>query len=199
MTTRQPLISIVAAMSENRAIGCGNRLLWHLPADLAHFKRLTLNKPIVMGRRTWESLPGLLPQRTHIVVTRDRSYRAEGCILVSSPEDAIVAAGSAPELMVVGGAALYQDMLPLARRMYLTLVAAVVEGDTFFPDWDPACWREIAHEEQSRDDRNRYALTFITLERICSIRGIAGGKLGDLCDIGVFRFRQSPNPDADAV
>lgn len=166
MTPGQPLISIVAAMSENRVIGCGNRLPWRLPADLAHFKRLTLNKPILMGRRTWESLPGLLPQRTHIVVTRDRSYRAAGCILVGSPQEAIRAAGEVPEVMVIGGAGLYRDMLPLARRMYLTRVAAVVEGDVFFPAWDPACWRETGREARRRDDRNRYDLTFLTIERV---------------------------------
>jgi dihydrofolate reductase len=165
MTDRQPLVSIVAAMSENRIIGCGNRLPWHLPADLAHFKELTLNKPILMGRRTWESLPGLLPQRTHIVVTRDRSYRAEGCVLAGSPDEAIAAAGSVPEVMVVGGAGLYRDMLPMAGRMYLTIVAAVVEGDVFFPDWDPACWRETAREERHRDERNCFDLSFLILER----------------------------------
>jgi dihydrofolate reductase len=152
-------------MSENRVIGRGGSLPWRLPADLAHFKGLTLNKPILMGRRTWESLPGLLPQRTHIVVTRDPSYRAPDCILARSPKEAILAAGSVPELMVIGGAELYRAMLPMARRMYLTLVAAVLEGDVYFPDWDPACWREIAREERPRDERNRYDLTFLTLER----------------------------------
>ena len=166
MAVRKPLISIISAMSENRVIGRDNRLPWHLPADLARFKRLTLNKPIVMGRRTWESLPGLLPQRTHIVVTHDRSYRAEGCMLAGSPEEAVAAAGDVQEIMVVGGAVLYRDMLPLARRMYLTRVAAVVEGDAFFPDWDAACWREFAREERQRDERNRYDLTFLTLERV---------------------------------
>jgi dihydrofolate reductase len=168
MAVRGPLISIVAALSENRVIGLDNRLPWHLPADLAHFKALTLNKPIVMGRRTWESLPGMLPKRTHIVVTRDRSYRASGCILTGSPEEAVDAAGDAPEIMVVGGAALYRDMLPLARRMYLTRVVAFVEGDVFFPDWDPGAWRETDREERRRDDRNRYDLTFCVLERICT-------------------------------
>ena len=165
MTARQPLVSIVAAMSKNRVIGHRNRLPWHLPADLAHLKGLTLNKPIVMGRRTWESLPGLLPQRIHIVVTRNPSYRAQGCILVGSPAEAIAAAGSAPELMVVGGAGIYRDMLPLARRMYLTLVATTLEGDAFFPDWDRACWHEITRQERRRDERNRYDLAFVTLER----------------------------------
>jgi len=165
MIARQPLVSIVAAMSENRVIGHRNRLPWHLPADLAHFKGLTLNKPIVMGRRTWESLPGLLPQRIHIVVTRNPSYRAQGCILVGSPAEAIAAAGSAPELMVVGGAGIYRDMLPLARRMYPTLVATTLEGDAFFPDWDRACWHEITRQERRRDERNRYDLAFVTLEK----------------------------------
>jgi len=170
MTAHRPLISIVAAMSENRVIGHRNRLPWHLPADLARFKGLTLNKPIIMGRRTWESLPGPLPQRTHIVVTRDPSYQAQGCILADSPMEAIAAAGSVPELMVVGGAGIYRDMLPLARRMYLTLVATILEGDTFFPDWDRACWREITREERRHDERNRYDLAFVTLERITMLK-----------------------------
>ena len=165
VTISQPLISIVAAMSKNRVIGRGNRLPWHLPADLARFKRLTLNKPIIMGRRTWESLPGLLPQRTHIVVSRDRSYPAAGCILAGSPRDAIAAAGSAPEVMAVGGAGIYREILPLARRMYLTLVAAEIQGDVFFPSWDAERWQEIAREELPRDERNPYDLTFLTLER----------------------------------
>jgi len=167
MTVRQPLISIIVALAENGVIGRDNRLPWHLPADLAHFKRLTLNKPILMGRQTWESLPGgLLPRRIHIVLTRNRSYRAPGCIPVGSPREAIAAAGSVPELMVVGGAGIYRELLPLARRMYLTLVAATPEGDVRFPDWDPAGWREVAREERRRDARNRYDLTFLTLERI---------------------------------
>ena len=163
---RSALISIIAAMSENRIIGRGNRLPWHLPADLAHFKALTLGKPIVMGRRTWESLPGLLPRRTHIVVTRDPSCRAEGCILAGSPEDAIAAAGDVAEIMVIGGAGLYRAMLPLVGRMYLTRVAAVLEGDVSFPDWDSGCWREIERKERPSDERNRYDLTFLTLERV---------------------------------
>lgn len=160
-----PLISIVAAVSENGVIGRGNRLPWHLPADLARFKALTLGKPIVMGRRTWESLPGLLPGRTHIVVTRDPSYRAEGCILARDPVAAVAAAGAVPEVMVIGGAGLYGAMLPSALRMYLTIVGAVLEGDVSFPDWDPSCWREIAREERPCDDRNRFGMVFLTLER----------------------------------
>jgi dihydrofolate reductase len=166
MRPAPPLICIVAAMAENRVIGRGNRLPWHLPADLAHFKRLTLDKPIVMGRRTWESLPGLLPRRQHIVVTADVRYRAEGAQVVASPEAAVEAVAGAPELMVVGGAQLYRAMLPMAGRLYLTLVHAVIGGDTFFPEWDPRCWRETARTERPRDGRNAYALSFLTLERI---------------------------------
>jgi len=153
-------------MAENRVIGRGNRLPWHLPADLAHFKRLTLDKPIVMGRRTWESLPGLLPRRRHIVVTTDGGYRAEGALVVPSPEAALEAVTGELELMVVGGARLYRAMLPWARRLYLTLVHATLEGDTLFPEWEPGCWQETAREEHPCDERNPYALSFLTLERV---------------------------------
>lgn len=152
-------------MAENRVIGLKNGLPWHLPADLAHFKQLTLGKPIVMGRRTWESLPGPLPRRTHVVVTRDPAYRAEGCLVVSSPH-AAVAAVDAPEIMVIGGERLYRAMLPMASRIYLTLVAARPEGDAFFPEWKPACWQETSRVELPRDERNSYDLTFLTLERV---------------------------------
>lgn len=165
MDIQLPFVSVVAAMAENRVIGRANRLPWHLPADLAHFKQLTLDKPILMGRRTWESLPGLLPRRTHIVVTRDPSYRADGCLLVRSPEEALTAV-IAPEIMVVGGEGVYRTMLSQARRMYLTLVEAEVEGDAQFPEWAPACWCEISRQERPRDDRNPYDLTFLTLERV---------------------------------
>lgn len=162
----QPAVSLIAALAENRVIGRDNRLPWHLPADLAHFKRLTLDKPIVMGRRTWESLPGLLPRREHIVVTRDPSYRAPGARVVHSPDEALAAAAGAAEIMVVGGAALFRVLMPRAGRMYLTLVAGRMEGDTLFPEWDPGCWRETAREVRPHDERNPCDLAFVTLERI---------------------------------
>ena len=161
-----PIISLIAALADNRVIGKDNRLLWHLPADLQHFKRLTLHKPIVMGRKTWESLPGLLPHRTHIVISRNPDYRAEGCILVSSPEAAIQAAGAVPEIMVVGGQAVYRHLLPLADRMYLTLVHHAFDGDVHFPRWDPTHWRESEREEFSADPRHPYSFSFVTLERV---------------------------------
>lgn len=160
-----PIVTLVAAMARNRVIGQGNRLPWHLPADLAHFKHLTLDKPIVMGRRTWESLPGLLPRRTHIVVSGDPRFRAPGALVVDSPEAAVAAAGAVPEVMVVGGATLYAALLPSAGRMELTLVEAEIEGDAWFPEWEPAQWRECWRERRPRDARNAYDLTFLRLDR----------------------------------
>jgi dihydrofolate reductase len=162
---RTPRISLIAALADNRVIGKDNRLLWHLPADLQHFKQLTLHKPIVMGRKTWESLPGLLPQRTHIIISRNPDYRAPGCILAPSPKAAIRAAGAVPEIMVVGGAAIYRHMLPLADRLYLTLVHESFAGNARFPQWDPTQWRETGREDFPADDKNPYSFSFVTLER----------------------------------
>jgi len=159
-------LAIIAALSENRVIGRNNELPWRMPADLAHFKRLTMGKPIIMGRRTWESLPGLLPHRTHIVVTRDRDYTVEGGFVVHSPGEAFDLAGDAEEMMVVGGANLYAQTLPLASRMYLTLVHDRFEGDTFFPDYESVQWREISRERHVSDARNPHDYTFSTLVRV---------------------------------
>ena len=166
MTESQPLLCLVVAVADNGVIGHRNRLPWHLPADLAHFKRITLGKPILMGRRTWESLPGLLPQRHHIVLTRDPDYRAQGCTLVGSLDEAIAAAGDAPELMVVGGATLYAETLPLASRLYLTQVHVQAEGEIRFPLWDPGDWLEISRVEWAADERNPLPMTFLSLQRV---------------------------------
>ena len=160
-----PLVTLIAALARNRVVGLDNRLPWHLPADLARFKALTLDKPIVMGRRTWESLPGLLPRRTHIVVSRDPGYRAPGAQVVGSPEAAIMAAGAVPEVMVVGGAALYAALLPIATRMELTFVEADVAGDAWFPSWAPGEWGVVSREWRGRDGRNAFDLSFVRLER----------------------------------
>lgn len=162
----QPRIGLVAALARNRVIGRDNGLPWHLPADLAHFRRLTLDKPILMGRRTWESLPGLLERRQHILITRTPGYRAAGCIVVDSPAAGLAAAAGAAEVMVIGGATLYRAMLPQADRLYLTEIEADIAGDTYFPAWDPTCWREVRREEHPRDARNPYDLAFVELERI---------------------------------
>ncbi len=166
MHKNKPMISIIAAMAENRVIGNDNALPWHLPADLKHFKAMTLGKPIIMGRKTWESLPGRLPDRTHIIVTSNHYYQAEGCVVVHSLESALEVAGDVPEVMIVGGAMLYRQALPLAHRLYLTLVEVEVDGDTRFPKFDLAQWQETERQRYSSDEKNPYAYSFVTLLRI---------------------------------
>ena len=163
--TQQPLVTIVAAMAHNQVIGRDNDLPWHLPADLAHFKQLTLDKPIIMGRRTWQSLPGLLPRRRHIVISRDPFFHSAQCEVVDSPQAALAAAAGESEVMIVGGASIYRSMLPLARRMELTLIDADIDGDTRFPDWPADDWAEIARTYRVADARNPYAMDFVRLER----------------------------------
>ncbi|NCA87577.1 MAG: dihydrofolate reductase [Gammaproteobacteria bacterium] len=166
MSEQVPLIALIAALAENRVIGRANRLPWHLPADLAHFKRLTLDKPILMGRRTWESLPGLLPRRRHIVITANPAYRALGCELASSPAAALALVQDEPEVLVIGGEMLYRTFLPAAGRLYLTLVATRIEdGDAFFPPWEPGEWVETGRETRARDEGNPFDLTFLRLDR----------------------------------
>ncbi|MGV6825636.1 MAG: type 3 dihydrofolate reductase [bacterium] len=165
MSIRPKRVSIIAAMANNRVIGKDNRLPWHLPADLAHFKRITMGKPMLMGRKTWESLPGLLPGRRHVVITRDPAYRAEGADTVNSIDEALAATSEADEVMVVGGANLYGQFLAIADRMYLTRVDTDVEGDAWFPDFDAKYWQEVASESHSADDRNAFDYEFVTLER----------------------------------
>lgn len=159
-------ISLIAALARNFIIGRDNALPWHLPADLAHFKALTWHKPIIMGRRTFESLPGLLPGREHIVVSRDVAFQPDGVTLVRSPQAALEQAAGAAERLVIGGASLYRELMPCVQRMYLTWVEAEVAGDQVFPRWNPDDWQEIARESRPADERNAFDLTFVTLERI---------------------------------
>lgn len=162
----EPILALVAAVAENGVIGRDNALPWRLPADLAHFKRLTLDKSIVMGRRTWESLPGLLPRRRHIVLSRDPGYRADGCTVVDSLDAAIAISGGVAELMIVGGAAIYSEAFPRAKRLYLTHVHARIKGDVRFPRWDPAQWREVSRIERAADALNPLGITFLELRRL---------------------------------
>jgi len=152
-------------MARNRVIGRDNKLPWHLPADLRHFKELTLGKPIVMGRKTWESLPGLLPDRRHIVVTRRQDYVAQGAETAADLDAAIALAGNVDEIMIVGGATLYAEALPVADRLYVTLVDAEIDGDACFPDFDMGAWKVIEESGMPADEKNRYDLRFLTLER----------------------------------
>ena len=162
---KQPRISLVVAMARNRVIGRDNQLPWHLPADLKHFKAITIGKPVVMGRKTYESIGRPLPERTNIVVTRDPDYRAEGCLVVNSAEAAIEAAGAVDEVMIIGGGQFYEEMLPRADRLYLTEVHEDVEGDAWFPEFDRGAWRELEREDCQPDERNPHAYSFLVLER----------------------------------
>ncbi len=157
-------LSLIVAVDRNNLIGRNNQLPWHLPADLAFFKRTTMGAPMLMGRRTWESIGRPLPGRTSIVITSDPDYRAEGAIVVHSVDEGIRAAGDAPELFVIGGARLFADTLPRADRIHLTRIDHAFEGDTWFPGIGDD-WREVRREEHGPDERNAYPYTFILLER----------------------------------
>ena len=161
----RPLLCLVVAVADNGVIGRGNALPWHLPADLAHFRRLTLDKTLLMGRRTWESLPGPLPRRRHLVLSHDPDFQAAGGTRVGSLEAGIAAAAGEPELMIVGGATLYAAALPLADRLHLTRVHARFEGDTRFPPWEPSEWEEVARRDHPADERNPIPMTFLELHR----------------------------------
>ncbi len=159
-------ISIIVAADENGVIGKDNRLPWRLPADLKNFRELTLGKPVLMGRKTYESIGKPLPGRLNIVITRGVGVAIEGCTVVNSLDDAIDAAGDAEELMIIGGAEIYRESLALANRIYLTRVHTAVEGDTWFPDIDYDEWRETSIEEHASDERNEHAYSFEILERL---------------------------------
>jgi dihydrofolate reductase len=159
------ILSFVVAMAQNRVIGRDNRLPWYLPADLRFFKRTTLGKPVIMGRRTYTSMGGPLPGRRNIVITGNPDYRAPGCIVVHSLEEALIAAEPAEEAMIIGGATIFAQTLPHVERIYLTLVHAEIEGDTWFPEFDPEQWREVWREAHPADDRHAYPYSFILLER----------------------------------
>jgi len=159
-------ISLIAAMTDDRVIGIGNRLPWKLPADMRWFRRHTLGKPIVMGRKTFESFGAKpLPERLNIVITRDPDYRAEGAVVVHDIDAALRAAGEADEVLIIGGASFYEQMLPRADRLYLTFVHADIEGDAWFPEFDPSAWHEIHREDHPADEKNPYPYSFVILER----------------------------------
>jgi dihydrofolate reductase len=159
-------VSLVVAMTRDRVIGRDNAMPWHLPDDLKRFKALTMGKPMLMGRKTFESIGKPLPGRTSLVMTRDPNWRAEGVIVVHSIDDAVARAGAVPEISVVGGADVFRLALPLAQRIYLTTIHASIPGDTYFPPIEPGEWREVERTDHPADDRHAYAMTFSTLERI---------------------------------
>ena len=162
-------IALVVAVSQNNVIGRDNQLPWHLPEDLQYFKSVTMGKPILMGRKTFDSIGRPLPGRKNIVITRDLEWDAEGVEVVHSIDDALTAGTDAcavansDEIMVIGGAQIYRDCLPIADRLYLTRVEAEIEGDAFFPDIDIKQWQKIA--EKTPKEIDKYSYCFQVLER----------------------------------
>lgn len=159
------MISVIVAAAANDVIGEGNRLPWHLPADLRHFKKITMGWPVLMGRATYQSIGRPLPGRLNIVLTADRGFAAPGCTVVHSIDEALQAAAGREELMVIGGASIYRQLLPLADRLYLTRVHHEFAGDTRFPETDFSRWRELSREDHDADERNPYPYSFLVYER----------------------------------
>lgn len=160
------LISMIAAMAENRVIGdADNNMPWHLPADLQHFKRVTMGKPIIMGRKTFESIGRPLPGRQNIIISRDEAYTADGCDVVNSPEAALIAAGEAAEVMITGGAQIYQLFMERADRLHLTFIEGAFDGVAFFPEWPPKDWFEVSTEAHLADEKNPHNYRFVELRR----------------------------------
>jgi dihydrofolate reductase len=159
-------ISIIAALTNNNVIGNNNKLPWHMPADLKHFKAITLGKPIIMGRKTYEAIGKALPGRRNIVITRDKNWRCSDCEIYHSLQEAFAAVKECAEVMVIGGAEIYKTALPLADKMYLTFIHHDFIGDTYFPDWNPDEWQEIEHADYPADEKNPYPYSFVVLQRL---------------------------------
>ena len=159
------LVSIIAAMDRNRLIGSNNQLPWYLPADLAHFKQVTMGKPIIMGRKTYESIGRPLPGRTNIVLTRSADFRAEGVLTANSLEQALDYVSEEDEVMIIGGSTIYELALPRADRLYLTYVERASEGDAWFPEFDIERWRVVASEQHRADEKNSSDYRFVSYER----------------------------------
>lgn len=162
------IISIIAAMAKNGLIGNGNALPWHLPADMAHFKELTVSKPVLMGENTYLSIGKPLEDRINIVLSNNPAFIADGCLVARSIDEAISLAekSGAGELMVIGGASVYRQFLPIADRIYLTVIDGDFKGNVFFPEYDKNNWQEILRQEHRPDDNNPYSYAFITLKKI---------------------------------
>jgi dihydrofolate reductase len=164
-------ISLIVAMATNRVIGKDNGLIWHLPNDLKFFKTKTMGKPMIMGRNTFESIGKPLPGRTNIVITRSQTYSPDGVVVTHSLEEALALArtiannDNVDEVMIIGGAQIYEQSLEMADRLYLTQVHATLEGDAFFPEFDINDWREIEREDFTASDKNPFDYSFIVFDK----------------------------------
>lgn len=159
-------ISIIVAMSKNRVIGVNNQLPWHLSADLKRFKAITMGKPIIMGRKTHESIGKALPGRMNIILSSDKNYSADDCVVFDKLDAAInFAEQQQDEVMIIGGANLYQQVLERANKIYLTIIDEEFDGDAFFPELNPELWQRTTHEAHQADDKNAHPYSFNVLEK----------------------------------
>nr|WP_282447187.1 type 3 dihydrofolate reductase [Pseudoalteromonas sp. 2CM32C] len=159
---------MIAAMANNRVIGLDNKMPWHLPADLQHFKAVTTGKPVIMGRKTFESIGRPLPGRRNIIITRNTDYKAEGIETATSPEAALRLVFGVEEVMIIGGGNVYQQFLTQAERLYLTFIDLDVEGDTQFPDYQAIANWEVKEEQVKQpDEKNKHSYKFVTLYKYC--------------------------------
>lgn len=156
------MITIIAAIAENNALGKDNLLVWHLPDDFKRFKELTSNHYIIMGRKTFESFPKPLPNRTHIIISRQKNFSYEGCIVVHSIEQALSKCPENEEIFIIGGGEIYKQSLSFADKLELTRVHGIVEADTYFPEINPQDWKLDFEEFHSKDDRHNFDFTFQT-------------------------------------
>jgi len=160
-----PRITLIAAVANNGVIGRDGDLPWRLPDDLKAFKRLTLGNPVVMGRKTWESIGRPLPERRNVVMTRSDDYQTPGADVVHGASEALELLDGVDEVMIIGGGAIYRQFLGRADRIYLTEVDADIEGNVTFPDFDRSEWIEVAREHHPADDRHEHAFTLVQLDR----------------------------------
>ncbi|MCT4351493.1 type 3 dihydrofolate reductase [Vibrio sp. NC2] len=158
------IISMIAAMANNRVIGKDNQMPWHLPADFAWFKRSTMGKPVVMGRKTYDSIGRPLPGRLNVVISRDESLEIEGVTTVTSIEKALELVSDVDEVMIIGGGSIYESCLPKANKLYLTYIDFDVDGDTQFPDWGEG-WKQSFNDIYQADEKNKHNMEFVVLER----------------------------------
>jgi len=159
------MLTIIAAAAENNALGKDNQLVWHLPDDFKRFKKLTSGHHIIMGRKTFDSFPKLLPNRTHVVITRQDNFRKEGVLVVNSLERAIELSADDPQPFVIGGGEIYKMAMKLADKIELTRVHCTFEADTFFPEIDENQWKLVSEEYHEKDEKHNYAFTYLTYVR----------------------------------
>jgi len=159
------MLTIIAAAAENNALGKDNQLVWHLPDDFKRFKKLTSGHHIIMGRKTFDSFPKLLPNRTHVVITRQDNFRKEGVLVVNSLERAIELSADDPQPFVIGGGEIYKLAMKLADKIELTRVHGTFEADAFFPEIDENQWKLVSKEFHEKDEKHNYAFTYLTYER----------------------------------